>query len=372
MATIFCQTTVFAQNPFTIVLDAGHGGKDPGAVNGKNYEKTINLEVVLCAGKILEKNPNFKVVYTRSTDVFIELSERSAIAAKAKADLFVSVHTNSAASTAAIGTETYVMGVHKSDDNLNVAMRENGVISLEDNFSQKYEGYDPNSSESHIMFSLMQYGYTQESLNVAFKVQESFSKLGRKDKGVKQAGFLVLWRNSMPSILTELGFITNPSEMNYLISKKGQSELGAALAQSITEYWQQNVKSSVKFDSNTSSKTTPESLPKTQPQTAPRSLESLENEYRESTGVYYAIQVKSSKKAVEINSMNFGPLVMQIQERKVKNLYKYTLGDMIFYKEALHLQKKIRRYFSDAFIVAFDRDGNQVTVSEAKKILKDS
>lgn len=341
------------------MLDAGHGGKDAGAVYGKDYEKTINLAVVLEAGKILKKNPALKIVYTRSTDVFIELNERSNIAAKANANLFVSVHTNSAGSSAAYGTETFVMGTHKNKDNLGVAMRENGVISLEDNFSSKYEGYDPKSSESHIMFSLMQYGYTQESLSVAFSTQEAFKKLKRKDRGVKQAGFLVLWRNSMPSILTEVGFLSNPSERAYLTSKKGQQEMGAALAESITKYWQQTTKNSVHIDKQPESKPSP-TLPTT-PQTVNNNPE----------GIFFAVQVKASKEKIPINSMSFGPLVMEIKERKLKNFYKYTVGELLFYEEALHLQKKIRRYFSDAFVIAIDKQGNQMSLYQAKKTLED-
>ncbi len=352
LALIFCQSTVFAQDKFTIVLDAGHGGKDPGTVNGRNYEKDINLSVVKIAGEILEKNSNFRVVYTRKTDVFVELNERSNIAAREHANLFVSVHVNAAASKQAYGTETFIMGVHKNSANLDVARRENGVISLENNFSSKYEGYDPTSSESHIMFSLMQYAYGQESLELASLLQNSFEKLGRRNKGVKQAGFLVLWRNSMPSILTELGFLSNESEMKYLTSTKGQRELAESIAQSVTEYHKNFYGKTIEMAHDT----------------PPLNTKPTQYEKKHQSA-YFSVQVASSRQRLEINSENFGPLVMRIKEKKERNLYKYTVGELFLYKEALHLQSQIRDYIRGAFIVAFDKDGSQISTREAKKIL---
>ncbi len=354
LALIFCQGTVFAQSSYTIVLDAGHGGKDPGTVKGKVYEKDINLAVAKVVGNNLEKNPNFKVVYTRTDDTFVELNERSDIAIKNKADLFVSLHVNAIKSTNAYGVETYVMGTHKNEANLEVAQRENGVISLEDNFSSSYEGYDPMSSESHIMFSLMQYAHSQESLELAFMVQSACKGAGRRDRGVKQAGFLVLWRNTMPSILVELGFLSNPSELTYMNSAKGQRELGEAIASSIESYYLKTNRD-IEIASTTpspQSQTTPqEQLPPTPP-------------------AHFEVQVKASKTKLQINKENFGPLVMQIKERNARNTYKYTIGKLFLYSEALNLQRQIKNYTKGAFVVAFDEYDNQISVAEAKNLLE--
>ncbi len=337
------------------MLDAGHGGKDPGTVNGKHYEKDINLSVVKVTGRILSTIEGVEVIYTRSTDKFIELSQRSKIATDAKADLFVSVHVNANDNKDAYGTETFVMGVDRSNDNLGVAMRENGVISLENDFSTKYEGYDPNSAESHIMFSLMQYGYSQESLELAAMVQNSYKGLGRRDRGVKQAGFLVLWRNTMPSVLTEIGFLSNPSDMKYITSKSGQEAIGKALASSIESYMKSYMASS------TDSRELENSVDQTQ--------YSDKLDANTSEG-FYAVQVRASSAPVDINSKNFGSLRGRVTERKVGNMYKYTVGKLFLYKDALHLQSEIREHVKDAFIVAYDKSGNQIAVSVAKKILE--
>lgn len=203
-----------------VVIDAGHGGHDTGALGKDAREKDITLAVALKLGKLIETNcPDVTVIYTRKTDVFIPLDERTAIANKAEADLFISIHVNSNPSSRPYGAETYVMGLHKSAGNLDVAMRENSVITYEKDYTTKYEGYDPNSAESFIIFSLMQNAYLDQSLNFASKIQNDFCERGqRKDRGVKQAGFLVLWKTAMPSVLVELGFLSNPQEEKFLMS----------------------------------------------------------------------------------------------------------------------------------------------------------
>ena len=195
----------------TIVIDAGHGGKDPGTEGKNSQEKNVTLAVALKLGKLVrEAYPNLKVVFTRETDEFIELNQRTAIANECKADLFISIHCNAAGSTAAVGTETFVMGLHTSKSNLEVAQRENSVISYEADYSTKYEGYDPKSPESFMIFSLMQNVFLDQSLELATGIQGQFtSSLQRFDRGVKQAGFLVLYKSSMPSVLIELGFLSN-------------------------------------------------------------------------------------------------------------------------------------------------------------------
>ena len=224
---------------FTLVIDAGHGGKDPGAAGRKSKEKNINLAVALELGRLVVKNcVDVKVVYTRKTDVFVELDERARIANKAKADLFISIHVNStAARVGPQGTETYTLGMHRAADNLEVAKRENSVITLESNYEQRYEGFDPKSSESYIIFELMQDQNMEKSVRLARLIQQQMrSSAKRVDKGVFQAGFLVLRATSMPSALVELGYINNPTEEQYLTSKDGQAALARSIYNAFVQY----------------------------------------------------------------------------------------------------------------------------------------
>ena len=224
---------------FTLVIDAGHGGKDPGAAGRKSKEKNINLAVALELGRLVAKNcPDVKVVYTRKTDVFVELDERARIANKTKADLFISIHVNStAARVGPQGTETYTLGMHRAADNLEVAKRENSVITLESNYEQRYEGFDPKSSESYIIFELMQDQNMEKSVRLARLIQQQMrSSAKRVDKGVFQAGFLVLRATSMPSALVELGYINNPTEEQYLTSKDGQAALARSIYNAFVQY----------------------------------------------------------------------------------------------------------------------------------------
>ena len=225
--------------PYTLVIDAGHGGKDPGAMNKSGKEKNINLAVALALGKLVEENcKDVKVVYTRKTDVFVELNERANIANRAKADLFISIHTNAtAAKVGPQGTETYTLGMHRAADNLAVAKRENSVITLESNYEQKYEGFDPNSSESYIIFELIQDKNMESSVKLAGLIQKQFRTTAKRiDKGVHQAGFLVLRETSMPSVLVELGYINNANEAAYLTSKAGVNALAKSLYNAFVAY----------------------------------------------------------------------------------------------------------------------------------------
>ena len=227
---------------YTIVIDAGHGGKDPGAIGFFSKEKNINLAVALELGRLIEQNcANTKVVYTRKTDVFVELHERAQIANRAKADLFISIHTNSTAAgskgTTSCGTETYTLGMHRAAENLAVAKRENTVITLESNFEQKYEGFDPKSSESYIIFELMQDQNMASSVGFAKEIQKQFkATAGRIDRGVHQAGLLVLARTSMPAVLVELGYINNRAEEQYLNSKDGVAALAKSIYNAFVAY----------------------------------------------------------------------------------------------------------------------------------------
>lgn len=225
--------------PYTLVIDAGHGGKDPGAQIRTAKEKNINLAVALALGKLVEQNcPDVKVVYTRKTDVFVELDERANIANRAKADLFISIHTNATpAKVGPQGTETYTLGMHRAADNLAVAKRENSVITLESNYEEKYEGFDPNSTESYIIFELMQDRNMESSVKLAGLIQKQFRNTAKRvDKGVHQAGFLVLRATSMPSVLIELGFINNPSEAAYLTSTAGVNALAKSIYNAFVAY----------------------------------------------------------------------------------------------------------------------------------------
>lgn len=223
----------------TVVIDAGHGGKDPGCMTRRNRESHIVLKIALDLGrKIKAEMPGVKVIYTRMSDKFIELAERSAIANRNKADLFISIHVNASPSSSRVyGTETYTMGLHKTNGNLEVAKRENAVILKESNYEENYKGFDPNSPLAHIMLANYQHAFMNSSINFAQKVERSFRKgADRTSHGVKQAGFLVLWRTTMPSVLVETGFLTNPEEERYLASGEGQQEVAEAIYQAFREY----------------------------------------------------------------------------------------------------------------------------------------
>jgi len=226
-----------------VVIDAGHGGHDTGtqgkALKGKAInEKDIALKITLKVGALIEKNvPGVKVVYTRKDDRYLALDERADIANKAKADLFICIHVNANPNTKAFGTETYVMGHHKDEGNLDVAKRENSVILMDENYEERYEGFDPKSPESYILFSLTQSAYQESSLNMAKKVEDQFkSKAGRLSRGVKQAGFLVLWKTTMPGVYVETGFLSNSEEEKFLNSDEGQDLIASGIYRAFKEY----------------------------------------------------------------------------------------------------------------------------------------
>ena len=223
----------------TIVLDAGHGGKDPGTHGRYAKEKTINLDLVLLLGrKIKEKHPNVRVIYTRTSDHFVELLERGAIANRNRADLFISIHCNASPSRNRVyGTETYTLGLHRTQSNLDVARRENAVILQEKNYQQTYKGFDPNSPLATIMLANYQHAFIASSINFAEKLEKSFHfNANRKSNGVKQAGFIVLWKTTMPSVLIESGYLTNHDEEDYLRSEEGQEEMADAIYKAFARY----------------------------------------------------------------------------------------------------------------------------------------
>lgn len=224
-----------------VVIDAGHGGKDPGTHGAYSNEKDIALSIALELGRIINENlPDVEVIYTRDDDTFVELEERANIANVQNADMFISIHCNAAGNPDVHGTETFIMGLHKNNQNLQVAQRENSVILMEENYEEKYEGFDPNSPESYIVFSLMQNAYLQNSLRLADKVEHQFEKrVGRSSRGVKQAGFVVLWRTAMPSILVETGFISNEAEERYLNDDLGRVYMASGIYRAFRDYKQE-------------------------------------------------------------------------------------------------------------------------------------
>jgi N-acetylmuramoyl-L-alanine amidase len=240
MPAALCAQPVPAEDEWVVVIDAGHGGKDPGAIGSRTKEKTINLAVALKTGRYINENlKDVKVIYTRDDDTFPGLAERAEVANKVKADLFISIHSNSVPDKRFYGAETYVLGQTMDEANLQVAMKENSVITFESDYQTKYEGFDPNSAESYIIFSLMQNTYLKQSTEFATLIQNQFrDRVGRKDRGVKQAGLVVLWRTTMPSVLVELGFISNPDEEKYLMSEQGQDYLASAIFRAFRDYKQ--------------------------------------------------------------------------------------------------------------------------------------
>lgn len=370
-----------------VAIDAGHGGKDPGAIGSKSNEKDITLAVALKLGKYIEQTfPDVEVIYTRKEDVFVGLDERSKIANDKGADLFISIHCNANPSKAPWGAETYVMGLHKSNENLDVAMRENAVIAYEEDFSTKYEGYDPSSAESFIIFSLIQHSFLEQSLNFASLIQDEFrERAQRKDRGVKQAGFLVLWKTKMPSVLVELGFISHPKEESFLITDSGQDYLASAIFRAFREH-KKNVEARSNFitEANINSKDktaaqTQKPVPAPQPTakvtTNPSGpavpnpeLSSSNNPTSifQSNVVQFKVQITSSSKSIPIHSPYFKKLD-GIEEVLIGGIYKYFIGSKNTYTEIVDFSIQIKELFPDAFVVAFI-NGEQIPLDQAKKL----
>ena len=359
---VFSNTSVSQtnSNPFIVVLDAGHGGKDPGRPTDFGYkEKDIALDIVLKIGNNLEKIEDIKVIYTRDKDVFIELRQRAKIANKADADLFVSVHCN-AHNSQAYGTETYVLGLHRNDSNFRVAKLENEVIFLEDNFETNYEGFDPESPESLIGLTLMQEDYLDQSILLARYVQDNFTyKLKRKNRGVKQAGFWVLHNTYMPSILIETGFITNKSEGDYLNSQKGKISISKSISDAILNY-----KSKLNSDPLLETKALPNKLvEETEQKNKNISVAEIQPN---SSKLIFKVQILAGPNRLSTKSYNFNGL-SQISRQKLDSIYRYFYGNTSKYSIALELLKKaISKGYKTAYIVAYS-DGEMITINEALK-----
>jgi N-acetylmuramoyl-L-alanine amidase len=354
-----------AQKIFTVVIDPGHGGKDPGCVGSISKEKAINLSVSLKLGALIEQNhPDVQIIYTRKTDIFIPLDERANIANKYKADLFISIHTNSVRRGNASGTETYTLGLTNSDENLEVAMRENSVILMEDDYLQKYEGFDPKSTESYIIFKFIQNKHMEQSVSLASEIQKSFVKSKRDNRGVRQAGLLVLRKTSMPSILIELGFISNRAEERYMASNNGQNTLAQAIYRAFDNYKRDYVRKSgniVNKQVITASQeiiTEKDSLYKEKEEEVSNTSANSETTAENTSGIIYKVQILTSDKKLSVKDSRFKGYD-DISFYIDKGIYKYTYGSTSNYKKILSMHKKAAKDFKGAFIIKI-KDGKRI------------
>ncbi len=385
-----------SDDPFVVVLDAGHGGHDPGNLGNGYLEKKIALNIVLKVGEILSKNKDIKVIYTRKDDTFIDLYVRGEVANKANADLFVSVHCDSHNSDAH-GAGTFVLGLHANKQNFEIAKKENSVIYLEDNYENRYADYDINSPESVIGLTIMQEEFLDQSVALATMIQENFSKsLKRTDRKVKQAGFIVLHQTFMPSVLVETGFLTNKDEGAYLNSSKGQAEMGSAIAKAILNY-KEGVKPTVKATQTSVAKTTTTEVESEMPATkipekqikeeevpekvaAPAVVEAQKKETEKkevvtvpneaisekeiASSIVFKIQLMASSKNVPLNAANFNGL-SNLSQEPFKDLYRYMYGETRSYREAKMMQSLAAdKGYPTAYIVAY-RLGERIPIKEA-------
>ena len=345
-------------NTFVLVIDPGHGGKDTGAIGKKGKEKDINLAVGKLVGQYIEsEHPGVKIVFTRTKDNFLGLDERAEIANKANANLFISIHTNAVSKNKSYikGAEVFTFGVTRIAENLEVAKRENSVILLEENYEQKYEGFDPNSAESYIIFEFMVNLYAEQSINFASMIQRELVKTAKRaDRGVKQAGYLVLRKSSMPRILIELDFISNQEAENFLVSQSGQKSLARAICNAFSTYkkeFDRIEKSPIKENSDQQANIQPDSK-----QSPAKNVQlpelSKKDEQMFSSGKIYKIQILASTKKLPAQSRELkGYKADYYIEGKY---YKYTLGESNDWNEIETLRKKISKDFKEAFIITFE------------------
>lgn len=353
---------------FTVVIDAGHGGKDPGALSANKsiQEKDITLKVALMVGEnIKKKHPEVNVLYTRQKDVFVGLNDRARMANKANADLFISIHTNAATNRTAKGAETYTLGIEeeRTERNLDIAKRENGVIFLEENHEKKYANFNPNSPESYIIFEYMQSEFVKESIHIAQYVQTNLTaQAQRYDRGVRQAGFLVLHATSMPSILVELGYISNAEEAKYLASETGQKKLSNCISTAFDKYYADlnkqmgNAAMDYLVENETPDATSVVETPTPTPNTDNKPV--------------FKIQFMVSSTKLDNNDKAFKGLT-PVDYYYDKGLYKYTYNATTDYNKILQVKKKVNEKFKDAFIVAFI-NGERIDTQKAIALYKES
>jgi N-acetylmuramoyl-L-alanine amidase len=380
LSFFFFITQSFGQSKFKVTLDAGHGDHDYGAVYHGHIEKNIALAVVLKVGKLLDKNSSIDVIYTRKGDQFIDLVERANIANRADADIFVSIHCNANANNAADGCETYVMGMSKNASNLEAAKRENSVVTLEKDYEQKYEGFDPKSPESFAGMIMAQELYLDQSIALAGKVQGKFIEIGKKSRGVKQAPYMVLHKAYMPRVLIEMGFISNQAEGAKLDSEEGQQEIAESIANAIISYKKEYfgvsdndniIKPSqqiepLKIVDSVPKKVTVKSPEVKKPEPKPEVKSEPKPEVKSSLAPSFKVQLSASGKKLELVPSNFNGL-SNISVSSEGNLYKYMFGETTNYDEAKRLLSEAKsKGYSSAFLIAF-KNGKKVSVQDALK-----
>lgn len=389
---MFVMTSLAANKRFTLVIDPGHGGHDAGALGAISKEKNINLAVALRFGKYVEQNlPEVRVIYTRKTDVFIPLNERANIANRANADLFISVHTNALpAGKIARGFETYTLGMHRAKDNLDVAMRENSVISMEKDYQQRYQGFDPRSSESYIIFEFIQGKNMERSVDLARMIQRGVCDgANRPDKGVHQAGFLVLRETSMPGCLIELGFITTPDEERLLNNDSRVDDIARGIYEAFAKYKNKYDKSvSVPYRAKDSEEVNiPKIVPDQEPAPKTRVVTRGKQPKREEATPEQPKRVEKKVKKAEVADAPVFKLQIFVGSRNLRkgdahfkgetdydsfqegNLVKYTLGASTNYNEIYRLRKEKLDKFPEAFIIAF-KNGQKYYVNQAIREFK--
>lgn len=404
VAFLFLAAGMYAANKrFTLVIDAGHGGHDAGALGAKSKEKNINLNVALAFGRYVERNmPDVRVIYTRTTDVFIPLHDRANIANKANADLFISVHTNALpAGKIARGFETYSLGMHRAKDNLDVAMRENSVISMEKGYQQTYQGFDPKSSESYIIFEFIQGKNMERSVEIARSIQNSVCQnANRPDKGVHQAGFLVLRETSMPSCLIELGFITTPDEENLLNDESRIDAIAKAIYEGFAKYKNKYDKRvtipyrSQASEGNDIPSIVPDSYKRPERKSTPMRKQVVETAPARKQNVDTAPARKQTeapvKKQTPASVKSDAPIFkvqILVSSRVLRKgdahfkgeenfdsyqesgMVKYTIGASANYNEIYQLRKSLLDKFPEAFIIAF-KNGKKYDVNQAIREFK--
>lgn len=323
-------------NVDVIVIDAGHGGKDPGALGKKSKEKDLTLAIALKVGKYINDNlPDVKVIYTRKTDKFVELHKRSEIAIENNADLFISIHVNASRTRSVTGTSTFVMGLNRADKQLEVVKRENSVILIEDDYKKEYDGFDPNSPETEIIFSLYQNSYLEQSIRIAGFVQDQFkNRAKRVNRDVRQAGLVVLWNCTMPSILVETGFITNLEEEKYLMSENGQAIIASSIYRAVKDY--KNVVEG-------------------------KTITTVAND------IVFKIQIAYSTKKIEPKATNFDG-IKGVERVKDGRYYRYFTGNAKTYEEIAELQSQVRKVVPAAYVIALN-NGKLITVKDALQLL---
>lgn len=366
----FSSVLTFGQSgKFKVVLDAGHGGKDFGNSHHGYVEKRIALAVATKLGKILEKNPNIDVVYTRTTDVFIELRERANIANKEGAHLFISIHCNAVKNFGPFGTETFVMGMDRSAMNLEIAKKENQVIEMEADYKLKYKGFDPKSPETTLGLNLLKEQYLDQSISIAGKIQEGFrTDLKRKSRGVKQTPLWVLDATIMPGVLIELGFLSNKEEGEYLDSEKGQDDMAGSIAKAILSYKKEY------FGAGDNEAAIEKYVPKSEPeekQTAVKEPEIKKEEPKESNAkqgeVVFKVQISASGTKLDLTPSNFKGLNNLSVSTDNGTLFKYMYGSTSDYNVAKqNLAEAKAKGFDSAYIVAF-KDGKRINLQDAIK-----